>query len=213
MASIRRGAKRHRAAAQRPRGAILPNEPKYISDLKRVSRERPDLVDAFFHHDRLAASDDRAAAIIVTTRLEDEIKELILSAMIDLNQTETGNLFIGDKPLATFSAKIDIAYALGLIGKRARSDFTLIRLIRNVFAHARQHITFDKEEIAAACAKLTLLDRFEAISEWRGIEQPANTPRLRFIGTVKLYGIGILTALRPEILALSNPPSSPVPLD
>ena len=195
------------------RRVVLSRDPRYLSDLKRLSRESPGIVDAIMGPEYLKASDDRAAAIIVSTHLEDQLKELILSKMIHLTQTEIGELFVGDSPLATFGAKVHLAYALGLIGKLSRQDLNLVRLIRNAFAHARKPIQFNTNEVATACEKLTLPDRYQAIERWKGIEQPMDTPRLRFVATVKLYEIGIMYAIRPELHTLDDDHHPVVPLD
>jgi hypothetical protein len=191
----------------------LSRQPTYMTELKRLSRERPNLVDTLLHSENLRLADDRAAAIVVSTRLEDELKELILSKMIPLNQTEIAKLFVGDSPVASFSAKISLAYALGSIGKQSRDDLNLVRLIRNAFAHARKPITFETTEIATACNRLTLPDRYHAIDQWKGIEMPINTPRRRFVATTQLYGLGIMYVLRNDIMNFENNLNPVVPLN
>lgn len=50
-------------------------------------------------------------------------------------------LFEGNGPLATLSAKIDLARLLGLVTETIRSDLHIIRDIRNEFAHQIAHKT------------------------------------------------------------------------
>lgn len=72
-------------------------------------------------------------------------------------------MFKGDAPLASFSARIRMAYALGIISKEMRADLDAIRDIRNVFAHAQKHITFDTHAVRSAC--LSLKARMADISD------------------------------------------------
>ncbi|WP_422373297.1 MltR family transcriptional regulator [Hoeflea sp.] len=159
------------------------------------------------HLDR---SDDRAAAIIVSTHLEDDLKEFILSKMVPLTQSEIGEIFIGDSPISTFSAKINLAYALGLIGKQARHDLSLIRHIRNTFAHSRKPISFATNEVADTCKHLTLLDRHQ---EPRFQGRALLAPRDRFVATAQLYRTGIMCTLRPELFNLEDEHQPQIPLD
>ncbi len=46
------------------------------------------------------------------------------------------NLFDPDRPLGTFSAKINLAYRLGLISDDIEHAMQMIRRIRNEFAHS-----------------------------------------------------------------------------
>ena len=63
-------------------------------------------------------------------------------------------LFRPEGPLGSFSARIDLAYALGLIGKKAARDLHLIRKIRNDFAHDPKTIMFDDDRVAKRCSEL-----------------------------------------------------------
>jgi hypothetical protein len=47
--------------------------------------------------------------------------------------------------LSTFSAKIDMAYALEIISDESRVELHKMRNIRNKFAHARKLLSFDQE--------------------------------------------------------------------
>jgi hypothetical protein len=60
----------------------------------------------------------------------------------------------GNGMLSSFSNKIAIAHAFGLIGQKTRDDLDNIRIIRNAFAHAVDQIDFSQEDIAKACVAL-----------------------------------------------------------
>jgi DNA-binding MltR family transcriptional regulator len=50
-------------------------------------------------------------------------------------------------PLATFSAKIKLAYSLGLISKVCFTDLEKIRRIRNIASHEYSETTFERPDI------------------------------------------------------------------
>jgi mannitol operon repressor len=58
-------------------------------------------------------------------------------------------------PLGTFSARIEACYALGLTSDDEHNDLTLIRRIRNEFAHNIE-TTFGTPSIVSRCSQLRL---------------------------------------------------------
>ncbi len=85
---------------------------------------------------QLASESDRGAALIGSSLLEDDLEQLLRSAMSPVaDPKRVDSLFSGFAPLATFSAKISICYALGLIDENLFHDLEIIRKIRNRFAH------------------------------------------------------------------------------
>jgi hypothetical protein len=57
----------------------------------------------------------------------------------------SNELFGSYRPLSTFSAKIDMAYALEIISDETRIELHKMRNIRNKIAHARKLLSFDQE--------------------------------------------------------------------
>ena len=60
----------------------------------------------------------------------------------------------GEGPLSTFYAKIELAYALGLISDMDRLDLHVIRSVRSDFAHTASLIKFDTPEVKKKCSSL-----------------------------------------------------------
>jgi DNA-binding MltR family transcriptional regulator len=123
--------------------------------LSRLTRQGKDLSDLILSANYQVMA-DRAAAILVASDLDNALERTILTRMISLNRTQYEELFVNNAPLASFSAKIRMAHALGIIGKQVRIDLDCIRPIRNAFAHARKAIHFDTPEVAEACKRLTV---------------------------------------------------------
>ena len=85
--------------------------------------------------------------MIAVSHIDDLLKGAIKYRMVNLTSDDEEVLFSGFGPLATFSARIRIAYALGIVGKKTRHDLDLMREIRNAMAHSRRAIGFDTPEV------------------------------------------------------------------
>ncbi len=105
-----------------------------------------------------------------------------------------------------------MAFGLGLIGEGARADLSLIRSIRNTFAHSRLDISFRTPEIADACRHFTLQWRKPTFVTGKG-------PCEVFIDVIFQYAMNLIVAANPvdendqlalEILDLL-PPSPETP--
>ncbi len=77
---------------------------------------------------------DRAAIILGAAKLDIQLYQLLTKYFIPA-ASGTDELFDGDSPLSSFSAKINISSRLGLIDKNFARALHLIRKIRNSFAH------------------------------------------------------------------------------
>jgi DNA-binding MltR family transcriptional regulator len=116
---------------------------------------RPGFIEHF------ESSADRSTAIVGAANLDETLRDAIRSRLIArLSRKDEDRIFRDNGPLATFSAKIDVAYALGIVGKRSRGDLHLIRKIRNEFAHTAEQTRFGTHEIASRCAGLWLPANF-----------------------------------------------------
>lgn len=103
----------------------------------------------------LSDESDRGCALFGSSYLEAALQNLIIDFLVG-DQAVIDSLFSGTAPLATFSAKIDMAYSLGLITSLERRDFHLVRKIRNDFAHSAEALSFSTTSIHQRCAELTL---------------------------------------------------------
>lgn len=61
-------------------------------------------------------------------------------------------------PLSNFGAKVDVAFALGILGNSARGTLKRVAEIRNLFAHRLDIGSFDHDDIRRLTDKLTYLD-------------------------------------------------------
>ena len=56
--------------------------------------------------------------------------------------------------MSSFSSRIEVCYAFGLLPVEARRDLYLIRKARNEFGHTAKPLSFDEPAIAARCGEL-----------------------------------------------------------
>ncbi|MHB1312858.1 MAG: MltR family transcriptional regulator [Gemmatimonadaceae bacterium] len=91
---------------------------------------------------------DRACAVLARALLEEHLRVLIASVVVA--GTDVRELFDGQAPLATFSARIRLAAALGLLSHDEAADLNAIREIGNDFAHGLDHMmSFEEVSIRA----------------------------------------------------------------
>ena len=115
---------------------------------------------------RLDHAEDLAKFVEELKRETDRGLPLVGAALIDEKLLETLQAFIiegksskklltkGNAPLGTFSSRIEACFSLGLIDKFEYQEISLIRKIRNEFAHARHGISFQTEKIIGYCTSL-----------------------------------------------------------
>lgn len=88
---------------------------------------------------------DRGCVIFCAAMLEDELESLLRANCLkaaSVVKKVVDPMFQGYAPLSTFSAKIQVSYALGLIPEHVYEGLNLIRKLRNVFAHEKASVSF-----------------------------------------------------------------------
>ncbi|MES2414810.1 MAG: transcriptional regulator [Pseudomonadota bacterium] len=136
----------------------------------------------------LSTEEDLAEFIAELRRETDRGLPLVASALIDDKLGETLRSFFCEGPsaakllddgnavLGTFSARIEACFALGLIDEFEHREITLIRKIRNEFAHAKHGISFLAPRVQGLCSGL-------ACKLPEGGNYPVTDPRFRFMNS------------------------------
>ncbi len=109
----------------------------------------------------LEGTSDRSVVVMMGSHVEDALEDALLLKMPDLKVggEAYNELFVGDAPLASFSSKIKIGRALGIIDSRTEQQLHVLREIRNACAHCRKAISFARQELLDA---LNVLSSSEA---------------------------------------------------
>jgi mannitol operon repressor len=102
--------------------------------------------------DLLNKESERGQVLISSGFMEQQLKDILQAFLIANSGADT--LFEGaNAPLGTFSSRIAACFALGLISDDEHHDLSLIRKIRNDFAH-NVHTNFETPSVASRCGEL-----------------------------------------------------------
>lgn len=77
---------------------------------------------------------DRAAVILGAAQIDTLLRQILLKYLMP-NPSKSDELFDGEAPLASFSARINLIFRLGFITPNYAHALHMIRKIRNDFAH------------------------------------------------------------------------------
>lgn len=102
----------------------------------------------------LEEESDRGVIVVATTLLEDALTAALKKALIQFDEKEFDDFVSFNGVAGTFSARIKLAFGLGLITKEIRISLDIAREMRNACAHARQAIGFDTSEIRNVLPRL-----------------------------------------------------------
>ncbi len=130
---------------------------------------------------------DRGAALVGAALIDSRIERLLLSHFAD-ERIAQDLLNGGNAPLGSFSARLKMAYGLGLITELEYKECDTIRKIRNEFAHQVHGLTF-------LAPKLTDLTNNLRANTPNG-ERFKGNPRQLFINSVIMVSLSFW--YRPE---------------
>lgn len=172
----------------------------------------PWLVESEDYHETILEIEhqtDRAAALIAAGLLEERLLGLLKARMFG-DPTTQDKMFKGYGPLASFSAKIDLGYLLGLYDAEMQQRLHTIRNIRNEFAHSVRPIDFGSQKVKALCTKLIPTEKFMEVYKdtlaknasfrkskvmWDAMLKPTEVPGKRFMNAIKVC-LFILTSTK-----------------
>jgi hypothetical protein len=93
--------------------------------------------------DKLGRLTHAGVAMVVGAALDQLLEEALTTKLVHANRETRDKLFGEYGALQTFSAKIDLSFALGVVDRKAYTNLTIIRKVRNCFAHADGFLDFD----------------------------------------------------------------------
>lgn len=158
-------------------------------------RQKPPTFDASFDEMLKTANEpDRGRALILACWLDDALDHYMRIRAIDDTKV-IDELFGPDRPLSTFSARINAAYGFAYISEEVYRDLNTIRGIRNTFAHERGPLSFGDQSIADRCKNLLVIQNHSFEKE--GAE-PISRPTASFVLAALAY-IGYFIARAEEL--------------
>jgi len=123
-----------------------------IAELKRLSDPITADIDPVKFAQNIQAESDRGAIMLAATMVDDALKERLASNFHAASRDDREKLFDYAGPAGTFSSRILLAKALGIIAPETRDTIDLIRHMRNACAHAQNALDFDSPAIRDAYA-------------------------------------------------------------
>jgi hypothetical protein len=90
-----------------------------------------------------------AVVLTASSILEYDLERSLKAAMRPLNKYMEERIFEGYGPLSSFSAKIDMAFAMDIITKHVFDELNKIRKMRNAFAHSKARLSLEEEPMRA----------------------------------------------------------------
>ncbi len=111
-----------------------------VDELRQIDKEQKEF------HASLDFETDRGCCLMAAAYLEYQIENILKKKLVDKPSMHE-RLFDFNGPLGTFSSKIEMSYAIGLIGPKVKQDLLLLKKIRNEFAHHRKLLSFSDKPI------------------------------------------------------------------
>lgn len=116
---------------------MTPEDLKYFSDFLR----------------EFQGETDRGAALVGAALIDSRLERLLCSHLA-VEEVAADLITLNNAPLGTFSARIKLSYALGLITEIEFKEAETIRRVRNEFAHSVHGLDFNGQKVAALCRNL-----------------------------------------------------------
>jgi hypothetical protein len=124
------------------------------------------------------AADTARGGVLVGAAACDRFLELLLKAFMAPSPTAGDPLFDTERPLSSFSARIDLAFRLGLVEAGGARALHLLRRIRNSFAHETHAARLDAQPFRDQAGELVrlFLPRRGSIEKMHGYSCRRATP-------------------------------------
>ena len=107
--------------------------------------------------DPLKRESDRGCVLILASDVENRLAQMLKDMFQKSNQLsrrEKKNIFDYTGPLGTFSSKIYLAKAIGLIDSILHDDIQKIRSIRNMAAHSDESFSLSNDDVKQTIASM-----------------------------------------------------------
>ncbi|MCZ4673576.1 MltR family transcriptional regulator [Citrobacter sedlakii] len=139
----------------------------------------------------LNSESDKGIVLIASSIIEESLKELITRRLFPSLQ-KSDPLFSGETaPLASLSAKIEMAYRLGIISDIVKNELNIFRKLRNKFAHNHMVISLNDPQVADQLSHIFKEDNLVWVSILNSVSSNLDTKQ-QFI----LYFAATMMALK-----------------
>lgn len=108
----------------------------------------------------LVTLNERTAAIVAAAHLDGWLETMLRSYFVD-SREEADRILEAEGPVGSFSARIRLAFCLGLLRDDQRRDLHLVRRVRNRAAHLAERFSFEESPVRDWVDAMKQLDRVE----------------------------------------------------
>ncbi|MGY1426139.1 hypothetical protein [Lysobacter sp. A289] len=131
-------------ARRHPEGRLVSQDPTVNTFLSEFQQET-----------------DRAAAVLGPAMLDQLLKDLLDATFTSAEVAKklTGKMM----PIGTFSARITLAQAIGIISVSEAKDLHRMRDIRNAFAHQLHGLSFETTSIRDSCGNFVSIEESKSL--------------------------------------------------
>lgn len=166
--------------------------------------------EAFLNFIKLLQEEsDRGCVIVSAAMLDDILLQLLKRRLAPSLEKKDELLEDGSAAFSTFSARIDLAYRVGLLRASTRSTFHLLRKTRNDFAHISNPNTFDSPSVKSRVLEMfrlneEIMDSFSEIMRGHEMQKFEKSSFLAVVGTRKAYEFFIASSAAFLLEAVSD---------
>ena len=108
--------------------------------------------------DEMQKESDRSTAILLGAELDDTLGQILVKHLLPPRAKKYPGAFA-----RIFSARIELAYRLGLLHPLLHHELHIIKDIRNEFAHKTIGITFESSEVVVHTSKLVMAKAYDQL--------------------------------------------------
>lgn len=139
-------------------------------------------------HEMLSSESDRGCVIVSAAIFDDILSGLLKQKLVPSIDKKDELFDNGSAALSSFSARIDLAYRLGLLKRNFRSTLHLVRKIRNDFAHVSEPNTFESSKVKSRILQIFNLNKeiMDAFTETIRVNANTRFEESNFIEVVGL---------------------------
>ncbi|WP_277374328.1 hypothetical protein [Pseudomonas sp. AA-38] len=147
----------------------------------------------------LKEESDRGCVIVSAAILDDILSQLLKRRLAPSLEKKDELLDDGSAAFSTFSARINLAYRVGLVRSNVRATLHLLRKIRNDFAHISDPKTFDSHSVKSRVHEIftlnkEIMDSFSESMIDHGLSKSGNSNLIEVFGTRSAYEFLIASA-------------------
>ena len=135
----------------------MVTEPNSIATMKEFYGDRLHVSNEADLQAELMEGNDRSTIITIAAICDSALEARIAQSLPGLkggSKKDADDAFRHDGGLGTFSAKISVAFYMGLIDERTRKQLTDLRHIRNAVAHTRRRVSLADPQLRNAVKRI-----------------------------------------------------------